>query len=362
MIIKLKNADFSSSNINSLLNSYLVTLTNNRYVNNVSYTSSVDKSASSYTATFSVKTNCELYGVTVTGGTGSVTPTMSSSNPASAGTVVTVSVTGITGNINISFNGASLGGDVEPDEPGSGDVVDPTTPVGLDKVLLSNYRSESAVTLDSTQYGTLPKDTHMTFFDIPINPSAVYYISWGVRAWFLRSDKTPIDTINFYTASNVGQQRYVLTPSDAAYMAVCISTAFSDFSLPDAFIQQASASFTATSSQLISAISGVSAMQDNKGLNSVSYVIEDKEGSWVYEYIPVVAGKHYRIEGSARSWFLNSSKTSTSSINLYRQAPQFTFIAPADAAYISVTFSSNAWSGEKDAVKIEEGTIDYTLK
>lgn len=133
MIIKLKNADFSSNNINSLLNSYLVTLTNNRYVNNDSYTSSVDKSASSYTATFSVKSNCELYGVTVTGGTGSVTPTMSSSNPASAGTVVTVSVTGITGNINISFSGASLGGDdpVIPDEPVIPDVPDePETPTG----------------------------------------------------------------------------------------------------------------------------------------------------------------------------------------------------------------------------------------
>lgn len=244
----------------------------------------------------------------------------------------------------------------------SGGEPDTTTPVGVDKVLLSNYRSETGTTLSNAAYETQAKDTHVTFFDIPINPSEVYYVSWGVRAWFLKSDKSPISTINFYNASDVGKAHYVKAPSDAAYMSVCISSTQNGYSLPDAYIQQATLSFTATSNQLINGMTEVSAMQDNKGLNSASYIVEDKSDSWVYEYIPIVAGQSYRIEGGVRSWFLNSSKTSINTINLLQAAPKFTFIAPADAAYISVTFSNKQWTGEKDAVKIEEGTIDYTLK
>lgn len=361
MWFRLKKADFSNvdgqppknlGTMTALSGSYFITwnVTGGLVKTNCPSYAVYDKETkkATLTATLTLAEGASLIG-TPSSTSGTVTHTVS-------GTTVTVTVANISENctVTIAATGSSSGG--------GGGITDTTTPVGVDKVLLSNYRSETGTTLNSGEYNTSAKDTHVTFFDIPINPSEVYYVSWGVRAWFLKSDKSPISTINFYTASDVGKAHYVMAPSNAAYMSVCISNMLEGYSLPDAYIQQASLSFTATSSQLVSATAGVSAMQDNKGLNSASYIVEDKDGSWVYEYIPIVAGQSYRIEGGVRSWFLNSSKTSISTVNLTQNLPKFTFTAPADAAYISVTFSNKQWTGEKDAVKIEEGTIDYTLK
>lgn len=361
MYFILASANFSANNIGTLDQ---WTITRNLGTGlTYSGPSAVDKDAK-LEATITLNPTYTVTSTKVTMGGSDIT---SNSNywkgPSNNAYTLSIPAGSVTGNISITMQ-TSGGNSEEPEtpvnpNPPSGDT---TTPVGEDKVLLSNYRSETGTTLNSNSYKTEAKDTHVTFFDIPINPSEVYYVSWGVRAWFLTSNKTPIETINFYTASNAGKANYVKVPSNAAYMTICISSTQSGYSLPDAYIQQASIGFTATSSQLIKDIAGVSAMQDNKGLNSASYVVEDKDGSWVYEYIPVVAGQAYRIKGAARSWFLKSDKTSINSINLIQAAPQFTFIAPANTAYISVTFSGKQWTGEKTAVQLEEGTIDYNLK
>lgn len=118
MIIKLKGADFSANNINSLLNSWPITFYGRTLVTGT-FTSSVSK-GSTYTATFSVAENCTVDSVTITRG-----GTTISGATISDGTIsISVPTTAESGPISITFVGSREdGGDVvDPDEPTTGPV------------------------------------------------------------------------------------------------------------------------------------------------------------------------------------------------------------------------------------------------
>lgn len=117
MIIKLKGADFSANNINSLLNSWPITFYGRTLVTGT-FTSSVSK-GETYTATFSVAENCTVDSVTITrGGT-----TMSGATISDGTISISVPTTTESGPISITFVGSREdGGDVvDPEEPGTGD-------------------------------------------------------------------------------------------------------------------------------------------------------------------------------------------------------------------------------------------------
>lgn len=118
MIIKLKGADFSANNINSLLNSWPITFYKRTLVTGT-FVSSVSK-GSTYTATFSVAENCTVDSVSITrGGT-----TISGATISGSTISISVPTTAESGPISITFNGSREDG---------GDVVDPDTPVVPDE-------------------------------------------------------------------------------------------------------------------------------------------------------------------------------------------------------------------------------------
>lgn len=111
MIIKLKGANFSSNNINSLLNSWLISIKNGNCVTAADNISSVEK-GESYNNTFTIKENFEVTGVVVTMG-GEVLPNVTSNN----GNQITINISSVTGAVSIAFTYNYNGGTVEPEDP-----------------------------------------------------------------------------------------------------------------------------------------------------------------------------------------------------------------------------------------------------
>lgn len=95
MIIKLKGANFSGSNINELLNSWPVMMTLGAGATSSTTVTSVDKNAA-YNTTITIADGYEIgsAGVTVTMGGTAITPTIS-------GNTITISIAAVTGNVVI---------------------------------------------------------------------------------------------------------------------------------------------------------------------------------------------------------------------------------------------------------------------
>ena len=127
MIIKLKGANFSTNNINALLNSYFVSITGGSCVTAANNISSVSKDSPTYSNTFTVNTDYSVSNVEVTMGGTDITSDAVDKTSGEAGTVITISNLTVTNNLSIKFT-YTYNGVEEPDNPGSGDVVDPEEP------------------------------------------------------------------------------------------------------------------------------------------------------------------------------------------------------------------------------------------
>jgi hypothetical protein len=69
--------------------------------------------------------------------------------------------------------------------------------------------------LSSSSYKMTANESYFVYDQIPVEAGATYQVSSGLRAWWLKSDKAQISTINF-SSSN-----YIATaPSNAAYVSV----------------------------------------------------------------------------------------------------------------------------------------------
>lgn len=123
MIIKLKGANFSTNNINALLNSYFVSITGGNCVTATDNISSVSKDGAIYSNTFTVNTDYSVSDVKVIMGGTDITSTAANavSGNGGAGSVITVYVPAVTGNISITFTYVYSGAE-EPENPGSGEI------------------------------------------------------------------------------------------------------------------------------------------------------------------------------------------------------------------------------------------------
>ena len=132
MIIKLKGADFSLNNINSLLNSWLISIKNGNCVTAASNISSVEKNQQ-YSNTFTIKENYEVTGVVVKMGGQTLENVVTTE-----GSTITINITTVTAAVSIEFSYNYNGGTVEPEDP-----VEPEEPITL--TLVQGYISGDIV-------------------------------------------------------------------------------------------------------------------------------------------------------------------------------------------------------------------------
>ena len=81
-------------------------------------------------------------------------------------------------------------------------------------------------------------------------------------------------------------------------------------------------------------------LHEKKALSSSSYSMTANESYFVYDQIPVEAGATYQVSSGLRTWWLKSDKSKISTINF--SATDFIATAPANAAYVSVTYPYSA--------------------
>lgn len=203
MIIKLKGANFSTNNINALLNSYFVSITGGSCVTASNNIKSVSKDSATYSNTFTVNTNYSVSNVEVTMG-GSAVSGAANVTTGEAGTVITISVPTVTGNISIKFTYTYKGAE-EPENPGSGEVVDPETPeVGGDGGVAIEV---SARTTSNSHADALPTGTtSATNLWTALTPEAKYYDSTGTYTTYnsVSSVVFPVKPGDKITASSFG--------------------------------------------------------------------------------------------------------------------------------------------------------------
>jgi hypothetical protein len=85
-------------------------------------------------------------------------------------------------------------------------------------------------------------------------------------------------------------------------------------------------------------------LHEKKSLSSSAYKMTDNDAYFVYDQIPVEAGATYQVSSGLRAWWLKSDKTKISTINF--ASSNYTATAPANAAYISVTYPYSAVTPE----------------
>ena len=349
MIITLTGANFSASKIGTLS-----TWSISRSLGaGATYNGpmQVDKNAA-LSATVTIATGYEL-------GSAGVTVTMGGATQSGAasvsGNVVTISISKVTGNvvikvptINTSTGEEDEGGNTGGNESNTGSVIDIATSGAV--------FSGMGYTLDSTTYQKNEREQYFVYEYIPVSPNTTYESSIGAgRMWRLKSDKTPIDTLNIYTAT---PQYQFTTTEDTTYVSISYGMNPQYDVAPDTnptltVISGNSSSgggeggtnTAPTGSFVISTTSA----QLNEGKNitaSSATDLVDKTGYFTYMYIPVQPNTTYKAYGGTRMWFYNSSKAGLSTINIYTNESgagigQYLFKTPSNCAYVSISYDAS---------------------
>jgi lysophospholipase L1-like esterase len=180
---------------------------------------------------------------------------------------------------------------------------------------------------------------------VPVIGGKKYYSPNATWCWYYDSEQNPISSI--HPTNNGG---YITTPNNATYMS--LTFLMSELADDSAGLYEILLVSNDTRENLLDKATLV----EGKSLSSSSYTLTDNEGYYVYQEIPIIAGKTYEVSNGYRAWFLKSDKSSLSTINISKQSNKFQ--APANAAYISITFAeSTSGEPEKAYVKCIDGLI-----
>lgn len=207
MIIKLKGADFSLNNINSLLNSWLISISGRNYVTASSNISSVDKNGS-YVNTFTVKENYEVSNVVVTMG-GVTQSGVVDVTSGAAGTTITINIGQVTGAVNIVFTGNYVGTGEEP-EPEPEDPIVPDeggSALDLSTLSLAHCNSSKMPSSDTNENLTYDQTTH----ELKVNDTGWYKVSYFTTPLQVG---TEIEYTTNYSNKNTGNFVGIYTQED----------------------------------------------------------------------------------------------------------------------------------------------------
>lgn len=203
-----------------------------------------------------------------------------------------------------------------------------------DLIVIDDYAE-----LTETSSTSVEADNTGVALMVPVVAGTKYYSPNATWSWYYDTTQTPISAIH---PTNEGG--YITIPDGVAYISLTfLMTELNDDSAGLYEVLLVSAD---TRENLLNKAT----LADGYSLSSSSYALTENEGYYVYEYIPITAGKTYEVSTSYRAWFLNGSKSSLSTVNLSKQNYKFT--APAGSAYISITFSRSG-SGEPEDVYVK---------
>ena len=335
MIITLRGADFSASNIGTL-SSWRITRSLGTGATYDGATS-VDKGAS-FSATVTIAEGYEL-------GAAGVTVTMGGNVISAAtvnGNVIAIAIAEVTGNVVIKVHTVNINTG-EEDEPDTPDTPQPITTL-LTSVATETMRNTG---LKPASYETYSDDSSIgrtTFTEIPVEPNAFYYINHAIRIWYLDASKQPITTVN---PSKYTPAFYIKTPSNACYMSITFRETLSSgetILTNDATMVRYFDYHTTGTTVTIAQVAG--SVELNKALSSGAYKLTDKDTNTTFMEVPVYGETTYYIENGLRLWYLTEDKSSISTINIATETDaQYQFTTPLNVAYISISVRNATTDG-----------------
>jgi hypothetical protein len=329
MIITLKNADFSLSNIGTL-STWRISRSLGAGATYDGATS-VDKGAA-FSATVTIAENYEVStaGVTVTMGGITLSDAYSISD-----NVITITIASVTGNVFIQVPTVNT----STGEGDSGSVID--------TILLSSSGAilKDGHTLDSGTYELTGSDDHYTYDQIPVLPNSIYTVTEGAgRMWLLNSSKNSIATMNVYT----GDPQYkFMTTADTAYVSISFGKHDPSYAVASTaaitLVASISADISGTVLETITIANTGATLHEGAKLKSGNTDLAEQEGYFTYTNIPVEPCIIYKSYGSARVWFLKSDGTGIKTYNIYNgeMGDQYKFITPRNCTQISLDFIGN---------------------
>lgn len=163
---------------------------------------------------------------------------------------------------------------------------------------------------------------------VPILGGKKYYSPNATWSWYYDTSQNPISAVN---PTNKGG--HITSPDNASYIS--LTFLMSELTDDSAGLYEIELVPNDTRENLLN---GCELVLD-KSLSSAYYTLTDNVGYYVYKEIPIVSGKTYEVSNGYRAWFLKSDKSSLSTINISKQSNKFQ--APANAAYISITFAES---------------------
>ena len=339
MIITLIGADFSQSNIGTL-SSWRITRSLGTGATYEGVTS-VDKDAA-FNATVTIAEGYEL-------GTAGVTVTMGGNVISAAtvnGNIITINIASVTGNVVIKVPTVNLstGEEEEPEIPDT-----PVTPDDFAIVVATSGATlhENTGFATGSNYSITSNEGYYAFEYIPVEANKQYQLQYGRAAFFFDSNKTKIgDRINITTGCEDYQ---FTTPDGCAYMSVTFK--YEEILPADVMLKNGKVySWVEKSTTAVIPMAGE--MKTNYGFETTSYSDKAADGYFSIKDIPVKANTQYRLPYARTSWFVKADKTGISSLNITKSTTDFTFITPANTAYISASFNSSEVTS--DAVVITE--------
>ena len=354
MIITLKGADFSGSNIGTLDSWFIQTSITGGGLTAASGNATSIKKNNTTGITLSYTYNTENYKYII--GSGTVTDATGKDvgdvNDNGNGTITVTIIRGddIGGKITIAISMEYIGVGEEP-KP------EPETPVNppsggtliTSGSLKDSYLIEQSGYISNTYSDGVKTDTAYFIYDlIPVEANTTYRLQYGRAAFFLKSDKSQIGVrVNFTS----GYDDWTFTtPSNCAYLSVAFK--YSDVATSAVVLENANVGeWVVKSTTLIKDTGAIYA--DGSGWDSTSYKPKAAEGFYSYAEIPVKASTRYKVENARSTWFLKSDKTAINRINVSNDVTDFIFETPANAAYLSTCWQH----AEKN--KDEASIVEY---
>lgn len=180
------------------------------------------------------------------------------------------------------------------------------------------------------------KDIHdyFTYDKIPVKASHAVKVPYGRNGWWLDKDMKDISLVNF---TNDVKDFTAVAPSNAVYLIVCFK--YVEIQPEACAVYQSVESLVPTfGEENLLEVHNVEPIEHCAPTPESSTVDYSYTAYFTYEKIPVTGGRAIKVPYGRNAWWLDKDMKDISLVNFTNGSDDFTHVAPANAAYMTVCF------------------------
>ena len=180
------------------------------------------------------------------------------------------------------------------------------------------------------------KDIHdyFTYDKIPVKANHAVKVPYGRNGWWLDKDMKDISLVNF---TNDVKDFTAVAPSNAVYLIVCFK--YVEIQPEACAVYQSVESLVPTfGEENLLEVHNVEPIERCAPTPESSTVDYSYTAYFTYEKIPVTGGRAIKVPYGRNAWWLDKDMKDISLVNFTNGSDDFTHVAPANAAYMTVCF------------------------